>query len=159
MFGRKKPAGEPTPASGRVRPDASVLDELSRAFGAYGDADDNAALIDDRDDATAAAEIDPLDAAIEFSIVTSDGPRLATDAGPPTPLAERRTIKIGDGFDGAGLDSLSVDEVRGRQQPQCRPVGLIDVGTDAGSIIGESTGQPLRIGPGYSLNNRDRWRG
>ena len=114
MFGRKKPAGEPTPASGRVRPDASVLDELSRAFGAYGDADDNAALIDDRDDATDAAEIDPLDAAIEFSIVTSDGPRLATDAGPPTLLAERRTIKIGDGFDGAGLDSLSVDEVRGR---------------------------------------------
>jgi hypothetical protein len=154
MFGRKKPAGEPTPASGRVRPDASVLDELSRAFGAYGDADDNAALIDDRDDATAAAEIDPLDAAIEFSIVTSDGPRLATDAGPPTPLAERRTIKIGDGF-----DLIRRRSSRSPEQPQCRPVGLIDVGTDAGSIIGESTGQPLRIGPGYSLNNRDRWRG
>jgi hypothetical protein len=149
MFKRNKPAGEPTPASGRIRPDDAVLDELSRAFDVSVDVDDNAALIDDNDDdtvssdavlsspvtpasevksslsaapgldistdATAEAAVDPLDAAIELSIVTSDGPRPAADAAPRTPPSERRTIKIGDGFDGAGLNSLSVDEARGRQ--------------------------------------------
>lgn len=149
MFKRKKPAGEPSPASGRVRPDESVLDELSRAFDTDTDTDDNAALIDDNDDgavssgsvwsspitpasevgsvlseapsfdtstdATAAAEINPLDAEIELSIMTSDVPQRDADAAPRTLPSERRTIKIGDGFDGAAVNSLSVDEARGRQ--------------------------------------------
>jgi cell division septal protein FtsQ len=159
MLKRKKPAGEPKRARGRVRPDDSVLDELSRAFDVEPD-DDNAALIDDDDDdrddqdddqddddmvssnsaqsspvtpasevrpalsqspsrdistdVTTSAEVDPLDAVIGLSIVTSDGPLPASDAGPTRPSPERRTIKIGDGFDGVELDSLSVDEARGR---------------------------------------------
>lgn len=156
MLRRKKPAGEPKRAGGRVRPDDSVLDELSRAFDFDSD-NDNAALIDDDDDdndddtawpdflssdsvqsspvtpasevrrarsdspgfdvstdVTTSVEVDPLDAAIELSIVTSDDPLAAAYAGPTRPPPERRTIKIGDGFDGAELDSLSVDEARGR---------------------------------------------
>jgi cell division protein FtsQ len=112
MFKWKKPVGEPTRASGRVGPEDSVLDELSRAFDIDPDDDDNAALIDDDD--TAAAEVEPVDAVIALSIVTSDGLRPALDLGPPPPPSERRTIKIGDGFDGASLDALSVDEARGR---------------------------------------------
>ena len=151
MLKRKKPAGEPKRARVRVRPDDSVLDELSRAFDVEPD-NDNAALIDDRDDrddrdevssgsqqsspvtpasevhpalsdspsrdigtdVTTSAAVDPPDAVIELSIVTSDGPLPASDAGSTRPPPERRTIKIGDGFDGAELDSLSVDEARGR---------------------------------------------
>lgn len=97
MFGRKKaddrPEGEPTPARGRVRPEESVLDELSRAFGVETD-DDNAALIADDDDETADAT-QPLD----LNIVTSDGPEVP-DAVTPTPPARRNTIQIGEGFDG-----------------------------------------------------------
>jgi len=145
MLRRKKHAGEPQRARGRVRPDDSVLDELSRAFDVDSD-DDNAELIDDDDtagsdaaqsspvtpasevlralsdspsrdisnDVTTSAEVDPLDAAIELSIVTSEGPLPLADAGPTRPPPERRTIKIGDGFDGTELDSLSVHEARGR---------------------------------------------
>mgnify|MGYP000391206776 CR=1 FL=1 len=112
MFKWKKPVGEPTRASGRVGPEDSVLDELSRAFDIDPDGDDNAALIDDDD--TAAAEVEPVDAVIALSIVTSDRLRPALDLGPTLPPSERRTIKIGDGFDGASLDALSVDEARGR---------------------------------------------
>ena len=163
MLKRKKPAGEPKRAHGRVRPDESVLDELSRAFDVESD-NDNAALIDDDDDhhdddhhdddhddhhdddrtvssdsarsspvtpasemrpalsdsprrensadVTTSAEVDPLDAVIELSIVTSDGPLPAPDAGAARLPLERRTIKIGDGFDRLELDSLSVDEAR-----------------------------------------------
>jgi hypothetical protein len=151
MLKRNKPPGEPKRARGRVRPDDSVLEELSRAFDVEPD-DDNAALIDDDDDdndndmvlsdsaqpssvtpasevspamsdspsrdistdVTTSAEVDPFDAVIELSIVTSDGPLPASDAGSTRPPPERPTIKIGDGFDGAQLDSLSVDEARGR---------------------------------------------
>ena len=49
MLKRNKPPGEPKRARGRVRPDDSVLEELSRAFDVEPD-DDNAALIDDDDD-------------------------------------------------------------------------------------------------------------
>jgi cell division protein FtsQ len=173
MLKRKKPAGEPKRAHGRVRPDESVLDELSRAFDVESD-NDNAALIDDDDDhhdddhhdddhdddhhdddhdddhhdddrtvssdsarsspvtpasemrpalsdsprrensadVTTSAEVDLLDAFIELSIVTSDGPLPAPDAGAARLPLERRTIKIGDGFDRLELDSLSVDEAR-----------------------------------------------
>ena len=171
MFKRNKPAGEPTPVSGRIRPDDSVLDELSRAFDVAVHVDDNAALINDNDndddtvgsdsvlsslitpasevglsisaalgldistDPTAEAVVDPLDAVIELSIVTSDGPLPVADAAAATPPSERRTIKIGDGFDGAGLNSLSVDEARGR------PVNL-DVGPSGSSMSASAVTSP-----------------
>jgi cell division septal protein FtsQ len=196
MFKRNKPAGEPTPASGRIRPDDSVLDELSRAFDVDVDADDNAALIDDNDDdtlspdavlsspitpasevgsslsaaaghdtstdATSEAAVDPLDAALKLSIVTSDGPRRAADAAPRTPPSERRTIKIGDGFDGVGLNSLSVDEARGRQinldvDPSGSSVSALTANPPSARALGRRSGSvsgdrsTIEIGGGDDL--------
>lgn len=102
MFGRKKsadrPDGEPTPASGRVRPEESVLDELSRAFGDPGqEIDDNASLLAD-------------DESFELAIVTSDDVGAAPSASTPATPKERRTIKIGDDFDDRSIESALPDK-------------------------------------------------
>jgi cell division septal protein FtsQ len=125
MFGRNKstdrPAGEPTPASGRVHPEDSVLDELSRAFGTVDDSDDddddddNAALIADDADDTVPADLDPLSEPLELSIITSDGD--GHDAHEPpsvTPPADRQTIRIGGDFGDAVIDAVPVAEALGR---------------------------------------------
>lgn len=133
MFGRKKsserPAGEPAPVSGRVNPEDSVLDELSRAFGSP---DDNAALIADDDDSdiglglgvgTGDVTVDddtmPVDPEpVELSIVTSDADDIvAGEARQPTPPSARRTIRIGDDFgDDFGheaVDPVPIEAARG----------------------------------------------
>ena len=115
MFGRKKPEaqpeqqsdrrpdGEPTPASGRVRPEESVLDELSRAFGTE-EVDDNADLIADGIDDSFADSDDPT---AELRIVMSDGDgSSASEPHTPTPPAERATIRIGDDFGSAMVDTV-----------------------------------------------------
>ncbi len=129
MFGRKKsdepPAGEPTPAGERVRPEDSVLDELSRAFGTADDAqDDNAALIAD-DDETEQAPVDPLSEPVELSIVTSDGDEDgAAETSVAVPASERGTIRIGDDFGDGAIDSVPVAEALGRAD---REDGVRDV--------------------------------
>jgi cell division septal protein FtsQ len=123
MFGKKKPEaqteqqlnpqpdprpdGEPTPASGRVRPEESVLDELSRAFGTE-EIDDNADLIADGIDDSFADSDDPT---AELRIVTSDGiGSSASEPHTPTPPAERSTIRIGNDFGSAMVDTVPLRE-------------------------------------------------
>ena len=100
-----RPDGEPTPASGRVRPEESVLDELSRAFGTGG-VDDNADLIaDETADGTADGTADDL------RIVTSDGSDTsAKESGTPTAPAERATIRIGEDFGVGAIDTVPLRE-------------------------------------------------
>jgi cell division septal protein FtsQ len=158
MFGRKKsaerPAGEPTPAGGRVSPEDSVLDELSRAFGTADSGpidapDDNAALIADDDD-TEQAAVDPLSELldesidepvgepVELSIVTSDGDNdgmAETSVAVPGP--ERQTIRIGNDFGDEAIDSMPVAEALGRAD---REDGVSDVViTDRQSVSDRST--------------------
>jgi cell division protein FtsQ len=103
----KRPDGEPTPASGRVRPEESVLDELSRAFGTE-EIDDNADLIADGIDDSFADSDDPT---AELRIVTSDGiGSSASEPHTPTPPAERATIRIGDDFGSAMVDTVPLRE-------------------------------------------------
>ncbi len=100
----QRPDGEPTPASGRVRPEESVLDELSRAFGTEA-VDDNADLIAD---GTADGEADGVE---DLWIVTSDGSGTsANEARTPTPPAERATIRIGEDFGTAAIDTVPLHE-------------------------------------------------
>ena len=136
MFGRKKsgkaepearPEGEPTPAGGSVRPESSVLDELSRAFGTD-TTDDNADLIagdsDGTDgtvepigrageagDAGEAGEAGAIHHVEELQIVMSDddGPH-TSEPRTPTPPAERTTIRIGDDFGSVAFDAVPVSE-------------------------------------------------
>ncbi len=119
-----RPVGEPTPASGRVRPESSVLDELSRAFGVEADEadeadddnddnDDNADLIadgtDDFDDLADSGAADVTDHEVaELRIVTSDGIGSSGSVQrTPTPATERRTIRIGDDFGAFAPDAES----------------------------------------------------
>lgn len=96
---------------GPVRPDDSVLDELSRVFGAAGESADT--------DDTAPSEPDPLAAATEQPATNAPA---AADAGggtggasdAPTP-AVRPTITIGGDDLGTGVaDPVPLDEALGR---------------------------------------------
>jgi len=120
MFRRKKsgergsepegrPDGEPTPAGGRVRPETSVLDELSRAFGTE-TSDDNADLIAGDNDETA-DEVAIVAKVEEIEIVTADDDSPAlSDSRPSTPPAARATIRIGDDFGGVDFDTVPKNE-------------------------------------------------
>jgi hypothetical protein len=136
MFGRKKSDensnGEPAPSSKRVSTEDSVLDELSRAFGAADHQkegqevapDDNAAMIAD-DDSMEQGRVDPHSGLPDETV----GELIHAEAGEPVkPLiviadgdglpeikramdvSERKTIRLGDEADDWTIEVAPVVE-------------------------------------------------